>query len=259
VQKDLKISVITVCLNSEKYLEETINSVSRQTYKHIEYIVIDGGSTDNTINIIKRNQNFIAYWCSEPDDGMYHAINYGLKIATGDYLLILNSDDFLVNDRVIEEVVSEIQKENLDYYYGNLIKLENGKCKKVKLFNVSFKQLLLSTHGTFAPHPCFFISKMLNQQLGGYNTAFKYAADFDYILRALENSNRKGKHIDTYITFFRMHEDSITWSGKIDAERLEILKKFGYKNFSSPERLSSYYFSWIYYKLINTFHFYQSR
>ena len=99
----LKISIITVCRNSEQYLNETIESVVQQTYPHIEYIVIDGNSTDNTINIIKKNEANIYKWISEPDNSMYDAINKGLKLATGDYLLILNSDDSLASNSIIEK------------------------------------------------------------------------------------------------------------------------------------------------------------
>lgn len=249
--EDLKITIITVCKNSELFLDETIKSVINQTYQNIQYIVIDGNSTDATIDIIKSHSENIAVWISEEDDGMYDAINKGLKLSSGHYILILNSDDTLANNDTIKNVVRQIDKERLDYYYGNIIKSKSGKNKKVKLFPVTFKQLLLSTHGTFVPHPCFFIAAELNKELNGYDQHYKYASDYDYILRALSAAGSKGKYIDVYISMFRIHESSITASGKIDEERKKIILQHGYFQYSYFSRWVSYYTLWIYYKLIN--------
>lgn len=247
----LKITIITVCKNSGRFIAKTIESVLNQTYQAIEYIIIDGGSHDDTIDIIRNYENRIAFWKSEADNGMYEAINKGLKIATGDYILILNSDDTLAANDTITQVAEKMRLEKLDYYYGNIIKLKNGKSKKVKLFKVTFKQLLLSTHGTFAQHPCFFISSNLNKILGGYDLNYKFASDYDYILRALDAKGAKGKHLNIFISKFLIHNMSITSSGKIDFERKEILKRYGYFQFSYPTRLYYYLALWIYYKIIN--------
>lgn len=247
----LRITIITVCKNSGLFLSETINSVLNQTYRDIQYIIVDGNSTDDTLNIIKQYSAGIAAWISEDDEGMYDAINKGLKLATGDYILILNSDDVLFANNTIEDVVSEMAKGRLDYYYGSMIKLMDGKSKRVKLFNVNFKQLLLSTHGTFAPHPCFFISTELNKKLGGYSLTYKYASDYDYILRALSSHGVRGGHVDLFITKFRIHNNSITASGKIDEERKDILLQHGYYKEPYLIRLCAYYSLWIYYKIIN--------
>jgi glycosyltransferase involved in cell wall biosynthesis len=247
----LKITIITVCKNSERFLNETINSVINQTYQNIQYILIDGNSTDATVKIIKQYSSNIDYWVSETDDGMYDAINKGLKHATGDYILILNSDDVLANNDTIKNAVNLLRNDRLDYYYGNLIKLKDGKNKKVKLFPVTFKQLLLSTHGTFVPHPCFFISNEFNKELAGYDLTYQYASDYDYILRALFTAGRKGKYLNMYISKFRIHENSITATGKIDFERKTILQQHGYYQHSYLSRLFFYYTLWIYYKIIN--------
>lgn len=251
LQVPLKITIITVCKNSEGFLTETIDSVINQNYQNIEYIIIDGKSIDGTIDIIQNHSHHISFWLSEEDYGMYDAINKGLTIATGDYILILNSDDVLASNDTINNVVNEISNERLDYYYGNMIKSKDGKIKKVKLFTVTFKQLLLSTHGTFAQHPCFFASAKLNKTLGGYDLKYKYASDYDYILRALSAKKTKGKHLDIFITKFRIHDLSITASGKIDSERKEILKQHGFFKFSHFTRLYFFYILWIYYKMTN--------
>ena len=254
----LKISIITVCKNSERYLQETITSVQEQTYDAIEYIIVDGISTDGTLEIVKRNMQAVDIFISETDSGMYDAINKGLKLASGAYILILNSDDVLASNDVIAKVAEEIGKTKLDYYYGNMVKLTDGKCRNVKLFSVSPRQLLLSTHGTFVPHPCFFVSKNLNRTLQGYRLDYKYASDYDYILRALKCENVKGAYLNKYITKFRLHETSITASGKIDLERKEILKKHGYYKYSYLTRSYYYYRLWLYYKIINLGHLYKA-
>lgn len=249
--ESLKFTVITVCKNSERFLNETIESVLNQSYQNVEYIVIDGKSTDGTLEIIRQHSSGISTWLSEEDHGMYEAINKGLHLATGDYILILNSDDVLADKDVLSKMAKQISGERLDYYYGNQIKLKEGKCKKVKLFTVTFKQLLLSTHGTFAPHPCFFISSKLNEEIGGYDQQYKYASDYDYILRALSNAGSKGKYLNIYITKFRIHENSITASGKIDSERKRILTQYGYFQQPYLKRFVFYYTLWVYYKIIN--------
>jgi glycosyltransferase involved in cell wall biosynthesis len=249
--EDLKITIITVCKNSERFLDETIKSVINQTYKNIQYIIIDGNSTDATVEIIKEHLASISFWISEEDSGMYDAINKGLKLSTGNYILILNSDDVLAHNETIRNIVQAIDNERLDYYYGNIIKSKNGKYKKVKLFPVSFPQLLLSTHGTFVPHPCFLISAKLNNELNGYDPQYKYASDYDYILRALSAPGSKGKYIDIYISKFRIHENSITAGGNIDKERKIIIFRHGYFQYNYFSRWASYYTLWIYYKLIN--------
>ena len=247
----IKITIITVCKNSADFLDATIKSVTNQTYQNIQYIIIDGNSSDGTIDILRRHASKIEVWVSEDDNGMYDAINKGLKFATGDYVLILNSDDLLVNKSTIQNAVNLMGDNRPDYFYGNLVKIKNGKHKKVRLFPVTFKQLLLSTHGTFVPHPCLFISKKLNEQLKGYSLKYKYASDYDYILRALGTKGVKGKYIDTTISKFRIHENSITAGGKIEPERKIILEEHGYFEYCYFSRLFFYYTLWIYYKIIN--------
>ncbi|MGN6267678.1 MAG: glycosyltransferase family 2 protein [Ginsengibacter sp.] len=253
-----KITIITVCRNSEKFLEETIKSVINQTYANIEYIIIDGASTDSTLDIIRRYSKDIHSWLSGPDNSMYAALNKGLRLATGDFILILNSDDLLANNNTIEKAINLIDKHDPDYFYGNLLKFKDGETKKVKLFPVTFKQLLLSTHCTFVPHPCFFISKKLNRQLKGYDLKYQYASDYDYILKALATKGSMGKYINVDISKFRIHGDSITASGKINAERKKVLRKHGFYQYSLFSRLFFYYSLWIYYKIINVGNRYQA-
>lgn len=247
----IKISIITVCKNSKRFLTETIESVISQTYQQIQYIIIDGASSDGTLEIINAFSSKIDKWTSEPDGGMYEAINKGLQFANGDYILILNSDDVLADRDTIQKVVDFISEEKMDFYYGNMIKSKDGKNKKVKLFQVGFNQLLMSTHCTFAPHPCFLISSHLNKRLGGYEQRYKYASDYDYILRAMAARDSRGKYLNVFISKFRIHDESISASGKIDGERKKILAAHGYYKKPYLNRLFFYYILWIYYKIIN--------
>ena len=122
-KSSLKISIITVCFNASNTIEETIISVVKQTYKNIEYIIIDGGSSDQTNNIIDKYSEFISYYCSEPDDGIYDAMNKGLEYVTGDYVLFLGADDHLISYSVIEQVCNKILLYNEEkVFYGDAVK-----------------------------------------------------------------------------------------------------------------------------------------
>ena len=256
----LKITIVTVCRNSEAFLAETIKSILGQTYPNLEYIIIDGASTDGTLAIIKQYESEIDAWLSEPDTGMYEAMNKGLHLATGDYILMLNSDDLLTSNDTIEKAVTLIGNERPDYFYGNIIKFQDDKYRKVKLFTVTFDQLLLSTHGTFVSHPCFFVSAKLNNILGGYNSTYKYASDYDYILRALAIPGSSGKHINLFISKFRLHDNNsyntVKW--KINEEREKILTQYGFYQQPRLKRVLFYCTLWIYYKIINLGNNYKS-
>ena len=116
----MKISVITVCYNEAATIEKTLESIFNQTYQNIEFIVIDGGSTDGTLDIIEKYKDKIAYFVSEPDEGIYNAMNKGIKASSGEVLYFLNANDTLYSDDVLETVVSVFEKGNYDFVYGNI-------------------------------------------------------------------------------------------------------------------------------------------
>jgi glycosyltransferase involved in cell wall biosynthesis len=252
----MKISIITVCYNSASFLEYTIRSVVGQTYSNWEYIIIDGNSTDDTVHIIKKYEKFIHYWESSEDSGMYDAINKGIAKAKGDYYLVLNSDDFLFAPTSLESAVKYLSKTKPMMAYGNLVKQAGSMQKKVRLFAVDYHRLLFSNHGTFVPHPTLFVSSKLHSQLKSYSGNFKYAADYDYILRALKLSGKECVYIPVYISVFRMHQGSITSSGKIDSERLVIIREHQYYSYSYMRRSVMFILLWTYYKLININHYF---
>lgn len=240
----MKISIITVCFNSAKFLENTLLSVTKQAYRNWELIVIDGNSQDETISIIKSFEQHIAYWVSEPDAGMYDAINKGISRATGDYFMVLNSDDFFYSETSLLQVADVLMREKPMLAYGNLVKQIGSKQRKVNLFPVTYTELLLSTHGTFVPHPCTFISSALHEQLRSYSMVYRYASDFDYLLRATKLARGNMLHMKIFVTVFRVHAESITASGKINEDRGRILNEHGYYKHCFLKRKLSFIFLW---------------
>ncbi len=247
----VKFSIITVVFNGEKYIQETIDSVLEQTYSNIQYIIIDGASTDSTNDIIKLYKNQIDCYISEKDNGMYEAINKGLKLATGDYILILNSDDYLATKNVLSELNGHLNNKSVDFFYCNLIRNKNNTLRYIKLKKYSFVDVLCSMHGTFIPHPTLFVSaNFLKLNKLQYNLTFKYASDFDFILNCL-NLSKNYSYIKLYTSVFREHSESITSSGKIDVERIAILNKWHLHKINFISRSFRYYKNWIVYKIFN--------
>ncbi|MEE1946849.1 glycosyltransferase family 2 protein [Pedobacter sp. KR3-3] len=226
MNKEVKISVITVTYNSEAFLEETILSVINQKYKNIEYIIIDGGSKDNTLNIIKKYEHKLTYWSSEPDESMYDAINKGLRFVSGDLCICLNSDDVLFNDNVFSIVVEKYLQTAGKYgaYFGDVVIKRGDKHRKIRLFDIDFDILLSSKHCTFLPQPATFIIREAIAKVGLFDKQYRFASDYDYLLRLL--LQYKVMHIKSCFTVFRAHEESITstQSNKMNAERLHIIE-----------------------------------
>lgn len=199
---NVKVSIITVTYNSEKYLPETIDSVRNQTYNNIEYIIIDGASTDSTVEIIKNHEEDINYWISEEDDGIYHAMNKGIKIASGEIIGILNSDDCLVPD-AIEKVIDISQSITKDKYviHGNIARYNSNGIfvDKRGPKKIPFYYLL----ATPIKHPAMFVSKNVYDQLGEYDENCGLAADYDFILRVLMN-DVDVRYIDEVLTKMKL-------------------------------------------------------
>ncbi|NNE56263.1 MAG: glycosyltransferase, partial [Flavobacteriales bacterium] len=126
-----KVSIITVAWNSAETIQDTIESVIGQTYSNIEYIIVDGGSSDETVNIIKHFEEKISRWTSEPDDGIYDAMNKGIEMATGDYIGILNSDDFYADNTVVEDVMNLMTKSGNEALYADLVYVDRENTQKV--------------------------------------------------------------------------------------------------------------------------------
>ena len=180
------ITIITVVLNGEKYLQETIDSIKNQTYKNYEFIVIDGGSTDKTLEIIKNNSNLIDYWVSEKDEGLYDAFNKGLNLARGDYIGIINSDDTYENDALHILTKYIAKNTNIDFIFGS-VKKHWGILHGYKPEKIHYSWGFYSSHSTG-----FFIKNSSAKRLGFYNLKYKYHADYDYFYRMIVKKKMRG-------------------------------------------------------------------
>ncbi|MEZ0129971.1 glycosyltransferase family 2 protein [Flavobacterium sp. LBUM151] len=184
----MKISIITVCYNSANTIEKTILSVKKQTYKNIEYIIVDGDSKDKTVEIIQNHEKEISKWISEPDKGLYDAMNKGVAMATGDLVGILNSDDVFNSDSVIEDVVNFHQKFNIEASVGNIVQhKENGKI--VRLYSSNYWSPEKLKIGFMPPHPSIFFKRDLFDKFGNYDLGFKIGADYELITRFFLKNN----------------------------------------------------------------------
>ena len=179
-----KVSIITVCYNSSKTIEDTIQSVINQTYSNIEYIIIDGLSTDNTLEIVNKYQDKIAKVVSEKDAGLYDAINKGIGLATGEIIANLNSDDFYIDNNVIADVVAKMEKEKSHTLYADLYYVEAVDTNKVTRNWISgaYKKGMFFK-GWMPPHPTFFVRKSVYNNYGKFNLELKSAADYEIMLR----------------------------------------------------------------------------
>jgi glycosyltransferase involved in cell wall biosynthesis len=208
----MKISIITVVYNNREYVEDCIRSVLQQTYKDIEYIIIDGGSTDGTIDIIEKYKMKISKLITEPDSGIYDAMNKGIKLATGDVIGILNSDDMFYDNTVIQSVVSSFTNNEIDCVYGNIIYVSRQDSARITRIwrSRSFCDGLFEKSWTPA-HPTFYCKKVLYEQLGFYRTDFKIAADVELMYRFLQKNHTRSKYVDA--DFVRMRDSGVSNRG----------------------------------------------
>jgi len=184
-----KVSIITVCYNSAKTIEDTIQSVINQTYPNIEYIIVDGLSNDNTLEVVEKYTTQISKIVSENDNGLYDAINKGIELATGDIIAILNSDDFYVDNKVIVDVVSKMIEEESDTLYADLYYVDAIDTNKVVRNWVSGKYADgLFFKGWMPPHPTFFVKKEVYNKYGKFNLELKSAADYELMLRFIHKN-----------------------------------------------------------------------
>lgn len=180
------ISIVTVSLNSQKTIQRTIDSVKNQIYKNIEYIIIDGGSEDKTVSIIKNNSTTVKKWVSENDNGIYDAFNKGLRVFSGDYIGFLNSDDYLLPD-AMNILVNYINKNpNKDFFFGS-VKKHWGILHGYKPWKIFYTWGFYSSHSSG-----FYIKREAAKIVGNYNLKYKYSADYDYFYRMIVKHKLQG-------------------------------------------------------------------
>ena len=179
-------SIITVVLNNKKTFEATIKSVFDQSFRNYEYIVVDGGSTDGTLDIIKKNEDKIDFWLSEKDNGIYDAFNKAIRISKGKYIGIINSDDVYTKDAlsIIYKYIK--QDKNLDFIFGS-VKKRWGLLSGYRPYKIHYSWGFYTSHSTG-----FFIKKNSADKIGEYNTKYKIHADYDYFYRMIVKKKMKG-------------------------------------------------------------------
>tara|TARA_B100001758_G_C18416572_1_gene620403 strand:+ start:8771 stop:9562 length:792 start_codon:yes stop_codon:yes gene_type:complete len=245
MNESLKISIITVALNSQSTIKHTIDSVSSQDYSNIEYILIDGASKDWTLDVLDYCKNSIDYFISEKDDGIYDAMNKGIKASTGDIIGILNSDDFYFNEKVISKVAKMFKETGCDCLYGDLLYVNKGDARKtVRYWKSGLFNRSKLRRGWMLPHPTFFVKKEIYEKYGLYNTTLRTAADYEMILRLLHKDNIYIEYIPEILIKMRVggesnssffnrlrgnNEDNMAWD-------INNLKKPSFIRFLKPLR-----------------------
>ena len=215
----LRVSIITIVRNNRATMEDCVKNVLSQSYKEIEYIVVDGGSNDGTIDIIQAYHERISQWISEPDQGIYDAMNKGIEMATGQVIGFLHSSDVYAHPRVIEEVARVFEKSNVSSVYGDLQYVDKEDLNRV-IRNWKSSPYL---HGKFRqgwmpPHPTFFVRKEIYEKYGYFNTDFRIAGDYELMLRFLERYRISAAYIPEVLVKMR-------WGGMSNGGIKNILIK----------------------------------
>lgn len=182
----MKVSIITVCYNSQATIENTIRSVVSQTHSDIEYIIVDGKSSDNTLEIVSKYQDKIAKVISETDQGIYDAMNKGIKAATGDIIGILNSDDYYVDSDVVSCIVKAFDEKSPDMVFADLAFVAGSNQDKIlRYYSAKGFTPQKLKNGIMPPHPTLYVKKEVYQKYGNYRLDFKIAADYEMFVRLL--------------------------------------------------------------------------
>lgn len=236
-----KITIITITYNSERYLEQTITSVIEQTYTNREYIVVDGNSTDGTLDIIKKYESEIDNWISEPDNGIADAMNKGIDLATGDYILFIHSDDYLVNSSVLERA-SEYLGDRFDIFFFQVLHDINEQNQ------VSSNRSLgwLTNFKMGSCHQGQLCSRKLFQKIGKFDTSFKIDMDYDLILRAYR-TGASCNSVNMPLAVMRLIGISSRTDWKSLRERFDEERRVHSKNCTTIWMRLLYIFYWMMY------------
>lgn len=229
----LKISIITVAYNSERTIEDTLQSVLNQSYENLEHIIVDGASTDSTLDIVKRFEPLYAgrlRWISKRDNGIYDAINKGIGLATGSVIGLLHSDDLFGDDNTLEKIAAEFEKTDCDGIYGNLTFVDPENIQRVKRVWVAGRGKF--EWGWTIPHQTLYLKKEVYEKFGGYRTDMRNAADNEFILRVCKDGMHRLSYINDVLVIMKMGGASTknwrsNWLGFQEVQR--SLKMHGIK------------------------------
>lgn len=217
----MKVTLITASYNSAITIDSCVQSVLEQDYDDIEYIIVDGASTDNTQEILKQKQkeNAIIQFISEPDKGIYDALNKGISMSSGEIIGFVHSDDFLAHPRIISNIVAQFKNGNYTGVYGNLLYVNRKNTNRVirnwysKTFNIE-----LLERGWMPAHPTLFLKKEVYRDCGNFDKSYKISADYDFMLRILRKPDYTFGFLPQVITKMRM-------GGESNKKIANILKK----------------------------------
>ena len=221
----MKISIVTVCFNAAETIAGTLESVARQTHADVEHIVIDGASSDGTMDIVRRFEDRLARVVSEPDRGIYDAMNKGLALATGAIVTFLNADDIYANDNILAGVAQIMVEPGVDACYADLIYVNKDDPSRIVRYWKSKPYVLgLCLKGWMPAHPTFFVRKAVLERHGGFDPAFKLQSDFDLMVRLFELHRIKTRYVPEIWVRMRMggaSNESIcnVWQGNLEAWR----------------------------------------
>jgi len=223
----MKISIITATFNSASSIAECIYSVNNQCFKNIEHIIIDGSSTDSTHEIIKNTPSRITKIVSEPDKGIYDAMNKGIALASGDIIGILNSDDFLASDDILELIAQTFEKEKCDAVFGNLdfVAADNSE-KVIRRWKSSPFEKDSFAIGWHIPHPTLYVRREIYEKFGMFDISLNVSADFEIMLRFIERYQIKTHYLDRVIVKMRYGGERTGSIKKIIEGNRNIMKAF---------------------------------
>ena len=229
----MKISIITVCYNSAKTISDTLQSVREQTYPNIEHIVIDGGSKDNTLEVVAAAGPHVAKLVSEKDNGIFDAMNKGLALATGEIVGFLNSDDVFAHVDVVSEIAQAMVDRSIDACYGDLIYVAQDDMNKIVRYWKSreYKQGLFE-RGWVPAHPTFYARRKLYQSYGDFDLDLRLAADFDIMLRFFEAHRITSAYIPDVLVKMRLGGASNASYSNVLQQNREIAMAFRKYGFS---------------------------
>jgi len=230
--KNSKISIITVVYNGITVLEKTIKSVIKQTYDNIEYIIIDGGSTDDTVGVIKKYENKVSYWVSEPDKGIYDAMNKGINLATGQWINFMNAGDIFFDIDIVEKIVPLLDDNMLVVYGGTM--LDHGTYTSLRndldLSNMYYGQVL--------GHQSSFVDATYHKK-NLFSLKYKIAGDYDFFLKTYVNNKTKFKRVSLVVAIFAM--DGVSANNKITSALERVKSLTNVKQYNLKDQLCYYW------------------